>query len=150
VWRWGCGCAGALSEHTRLLLRAALKLLCHMGATPAGRSCIAAAGCLPRWLSQATKLTPSLLQLLLTLAMNCHVDWRGVGYFELLYHGGQWVERALSTEGCASDRLQRSYPPLLKQQVGSLSHAAPSGLSCAGMLWACAWVRLHGACTVNS
>jgi hypothetical protein len=100
-----------------------LTVACHMAATTVGRRCLAAAGCLPRWLGQARQLPPKLLQLLLMLPLTCVTDWTTKPYFVPLYRGGQWTEGQIST-GRGYD-AEDSCPLLLKQQVRSQSLYAP-------------------------
>jgi hypothetical protein len=91
--------------------------MCHMAATPLGRSCLAAAGCLPRWLSRAPSLAPKQLQLLVMVLVSCQADWTAVEYFALLLRGHMWVHDRLGTQGWTSEAYKDTCPPHLKQQV---------------------------------
>jgi hypothetical protein len=99
------------------LVHGALLVMCHMAVTPVGRSAIAAAGCLPRWLPSIRKLPPKLQQLVLLLPLTCLRDFTKEEYYLPLYRGGQWVADGLDVGACSSLEFQASCSPLLKQQV---------------------------------
>jgi hypothetical protein len=107
----------------------ALVAVCHMAATPAGRSCLAAAGCLPRWLPLAIQLQWRPQQLLLMLPLSCLGDWTCATYFLPLERGGAWVEDTICSKG-RSSKAKDSCPQLLRQQVQSQADLG----SCRGTL----------------
>jgi hypothetical protein len=118
--------AGVRSGKADTLMIVLLKVACHMAATPSGRSCLAAAGCLPRWLSKARQVPRQLLPLLLMVPLSCMADWTRAVYFETLFRDRQWVEERVSTGGYTSEEILASCPLLLKQQVRSRGVARPT------------------------
>jgi hypothetical protein len=96
-----------------------LKVACHMGATPSGRSCIAASNCLPRWLPRAHHLQPQLLQLLLMLPHSCMTDWtEDRDCWQALYRGGRWGPSRLSSSGVSAQEYQATvFSPSKQKQV---------------------------------
>ena len=110
-------CAGTLIEENHALQLSLVKMMCHLAATPAGRSCIAASGCLPRWLPLAPKLPAQVQQHLLVLPLSCRTDWTHEVYFEPLDRGGAWVHGKIGSQGFDTEAYADSCPQLLKQQV---------------------------------
>jgi hypothetical protein len=105
-------------SHREKLLCATLKLMCHLAATPLGRSRLAAAGCLPRWLARIPQLRSlRQLQLLLMVVVSCLADWTVTAYFEPLMRRGVLAKDRLGTLGYTSDSFKATCPPLLMQQV---------------------------------
>ena len=94
---------------------------CHLATTLEGRSCLADAGCLPRWLSRASELLPEQQQLLLMLPLACLPDWgQEETYYVRLFRDGQWVEAQLDTQGWATPE---TCPLQLRHQARSPSQA---------------------------
>jgi hypothetical protein len=113
-------CRPACPEELRKkLLPDALLAMCHMAATPLGRSCLAAARCLPRWLSRVRSLAPKELQLLVMVLVSCLADWTATVYFVPLMRPGAetWVRGYMDTQDWTSSAYQETCPPLLVQQV---------------------------------
>jgi hypothetical protein len=99
---------------------AALRVMCHMAATPAGRSCIAAASCLPRWLCSAGDQQLQQQTMLLMVALSCMTDWTAAVYWAVLEEAsqGRVVEKQLLPfDGMDIEAYRKSCPPVIRQQV---------------------------------
>jgi hypothetical protein len=117
--------AGFYTSALAALQLLSLKVMCHMATTPAGRSRMAAAGCLPRWVCRAPEVEQKQLLVLVLLPLACVSDWTGRLYWETLYRGGQQVEMRAPSEGVDVEAYRRSCPPLLRQQVRPLACRSP-------------------------
>jgi hypothetical protein len=113
--------AGGWSQLRDAMQLNALEGLTHMAAAPAGRSCVAAAGCLPRWLPLCTRLHAQVMQMLLMLPLSCQTDWTRTKYFQPLYRnlGISWLRLKddIGTKGFDTKGYADSCPQELKRQV---------------------------------
>jgi hypothetical protein len=103
-------CAGAQVEDTHALQLSAVQLMAHMAATPAGRSCIVAAECLPGLLLLAPRLHPAVQQHLLMLPVICQLDCTSLTY----------CGKKVFSSGCDTGRAYAAdWHTVLMQQVRS-------------------------------